>query len=405
MTATTIKKIALLKPERPIFAFRPHSVIHALDYFNQHFLGQVLYAVKTNPEPHILELLSTLGLKHFEVASIAEIIRVKEIQPSSRVYFMHPIKSPKAIAEAYFEYQVRDFAVDSYDELKKILKATHNAPDLNLFLRVSIANDFAKFDFSKKFGATLNDAPALLKAMAQKSHKVGLCCHVGSQCMAPEAYKTALNTLFELWQSTGVKLHYLDIGGGFPSIYPDLHPPALSYYFKEIHEGFAKFKQLDPEIELLAEPGRAIVAESTSLLIRVELRKDHYLYVNEGTYGSLFDAGLPGFIFPTQNLNTATTKAKKTAFSFYGPTCDSLDFMPGPFQLPETTRAGDYLEVGQLGAYGRTISSSFNGFQAEQGIVIIKDKPMLSMYPKPAKAKATNEAQFNAISLLKGKKP
>ena len=137
--------------------------------------------------------------------------------------------------------------------------------------------------------------------------------------------------------------------------------------------------------EVLCEPGRAIVAESGSAIVRVNLRKKNKLYINDGTYGSLFDAGVPNFVLPSKMISNGRMQSKKlTAFNFFGPTCDSLDYMKGPFILPNNIKEGDYIELGQLGAYGLTFRTNFNGFFSNK-IVELKDKPIMSLYDSSSK--------------------
>ena len=175
-----------------------------------------------------------------------------------------------------------------------------------------------------------------------------------------------------------MKLDVLDIGGGFPSIYPGMTPPPLGNYMKAIRKVVKALPKL-ADCQLVCEPGRALVAESGSVVVRVDLRKGNALYLNDGTYGSLFDAGTPGFVFPVKAIRPAGGLAPELAeFSFFGPTCDSLDAMKGPFQLPLDIAEGDWIEIGQLGAYGATMRTKFNGFYSDT-TVEVSDKPLLSM--------------------------
>jgi ornithine decarboxylase len=199
--------------------------------------------------------------------------------------------------------------------------------------------------------------------------------------MHPDAYRIAIRMAAKAVAKSKVKIDTLDVGGGFPSIYPGMMPPDLQLYFDAIHEEFAKFTK-HGSCELLCEPGRALVAESGSVIVKVELRKKDFLYINEGTYGSLFDAGVPKFIFPAKLLrpDSANHSGNFMPFSFFGPTCDSMDFMKGPFYLPEDITEGDYIEIGQVGSYGRTMATSFNGFKAAEEVVMVEDDPIMSLY-------------------------
>ena len=171
------------------------------------------------------------------------------------------------------------------------------------------------------------------------------------------------------------------MGGGFPSIYPDLNPQPLEDYINEIKKAFNNLK-LENKPKLMCEPGRVLVAESGSAIVRVVLRKKQKLYINDGTYGSMFDAGVPNFVLPTRMIpNGRMTSKKLTSYSLYGPTCDSIDYMKGPFILPNNLKEGDYIEVGQLGAYSLTFRTKFNGFYSDQ-IFEVQDKPIMSIFDK-----------------------
>lgn len=381
MKLQTIASIARTHPTEPVFAFRPASLTRAIEFFCAQFNGSILYAVKTNPEKHVIESMYAQGIRAFDVASYEEIRLTRELAPQAELYFMHPVKSPYAIQQAYFNYGVRHFSLDSSEELNKILRFTQHAKDLCLHLRLAIPNSFAKHNLAGKFGVSLDQAPRLLKKIRKTAYKLGISFHVGSQCMYPEAYRMAIRLAHNVLSHAKVDIDFFNVGGGFPSIYPEMVPPPLEDYFTAIHEEFSSVKEDYPAAQLLCEPGRALVAESTSLIVRIELRKGNKLYINEGTYGSLFDAGVPQFIFPVRLLGQKIATLTNTPFSFYGPTCDSLDYMEGPFYLPDRIKTGNYIEIGQLGAYGRTLATQFNGFKPCEGIVLVSDAPLLTLYP------------------------
>ena len=221
----------------------------------------------------------------------------------------------------------------------------------------------------------------MLRLAKAHAKKVGLSFHVGSQCMHPISYAKGIRDLGNVIRKTKIIPDIINVGGGFPSIYPDLNPQPLESYITEIKKAFENLK-LQNKPELLCEPGRALVAESGSSIVRVVLRKKQKLYINDGTYGSLFDAGIPNFVMPTRMIpNGRMTSKKLTSYSLYGPTCDSIDHMKGPFVLPNNLKEGDYIEIGQLGAYSLTFRTKFNGFYSDQ-IFEIQDKPIMSMYER-----------------------
>ena len=370
-----------LKPEDPVYCIRPSSIKKSVEFFKNKFPGKVLYAVKTNPDEKVIKIISDSGIENFDVASLNEVKLVRKINNNAKVYFMHTVKNRESIKEAYTKYNVKDFALDTKDELLKILESTNNAKDLNLYVRVSISNEHAEIDLSRKFGATSSEALGLLRLCKAHAKKVGLSFHVGSQCMHKISFAKGINEIGKIIKKTKIVPDVINVGGGFPAMYPDLIPEPLDNYLDVIKESLKNLK-LEKTPEIFCEPGRAIVAEAGSTIVKVLLKKKNKLYINDGTYGSLFDAGVPNFVLPAKMItNGRVVSKKKTAFNFYGPTCDSLDYMKGPFLLPNNIKEGDYIELGQLGAYGTTFRTKFNGFFSDANYQL-NDKPILSMYDR-----------------------
>ena len=368
-----------LKPEEPVYCIRPNSIKKSVEFFKNKFPGKVLYAVKTNPDEKVIKIISDSGIENFDVASLNEVKLVRKINNNAKVYFMHTVKNRESIKEAYTKYNVKDFALDTKDELLKILDETNNAKDLNLYVRVSISNEHAEIDLSRKFGATSSEALGLLRLCKAHAKRVGLSFHVGSQCMHKISFAKGINEIGKIIKKTKIIPDVINVGGGFPAMYPDLIPEPLDNYLDVIKESLKNLK-LEKTPEIFCEPGRAIVAEAGSTIVKVLLKKKNKLYINDGTYGSLFDAGVPNFVLPAKMItNGRVVSKKKTASNFYGPTCDSLDYMKGPFLLPNNVKENDYIELGQLGAYGLTFRTQFNGFYSND-IYEVEDKPIMSMY-------------------------
>ena len=372
-----------LKPEKPVYCIRKNSIQSAVKYFIKNFPGKILYAVKTNPHPLVIKQIIESGVEQFDVASIEEIKIIKSFSQTAKCSYMHTVKSRENIKEAYFKYGVKTFSLDTKDELIKIIETTNNAKDLELLVRVAVSNEHAEIDLSKKFGALSSEAAGLLRLAKQHSKKIGLSFHVGSQCMHPISYAKGINDIGNIIKKTKIIPDYINVGGGFPAIYPDLIPQALNSYFNEIKKNLENLK-LEKLPEIICEPGRALVAESGSTIVKVNLRKKQKLYINDGTYGTLFDAGTPNIVFPSKMIKENSNKIiskKLTAFDFFGPTCDSMDYMKGPFLLPNNIKENDYIELGQLGAYGLTFRTQFNGFYSDE-IYEVEDQPILTMYSK-----------------------
>ena len=372
-----------LKPEKPVYCIRKNSVTTASKFFQRNFPGDILYAVKTNPHPVVIKTMIESGINQFDVASIEEVKQIRKFTSTAKCSYMHTVKSPESIKEAYFKYNIKTFSLDTKEEFIKIIKSTNNAKDLELFIRVAVSNEHAEIDLSKKFGALNLESLGLLRLAKQYAQKIGLSFHVGSQCMHPISYVKGITEIGNIIRKTKIIPDYINVGGGFPTIYPDLIPQNLMEYFKEIKKSLENLN-LEKMPKIICEPGRALVAESGSTIVRVNLRKKQKLYINDGTYGTLFDAGTPNIVFPSKMIKEASNKIiskKLTAFDFFGPTCDSMDYMKGPFLLPNNIKENDYIELGQLGGYGLTFRTQFNGFFSNE-IYEVEDKPILTMYDK-----------------------
>jgi ornithine decarboxylase len=375
-----------LKPEAPVECIFPEAIRSQARRFLDLFPGRVLYAVKCNPNPEMLRHMYDAGIRNFDVASLEEARTVAGLFSDATMHFMHPVKSRESIRAAY-KMGIRSFSLDSTSELMKILEETKSAKNLQLYVRLAVGGGAAAYDLSGKFGAAPSVAADLLRHARKVAHKLGICFHVGSQCMDPDAYRAAIVRAAEVIAKAKVKVDVVDVGGGFPAIYPGMNPPPLEKYMSTIIA--AAQPLVDQGAELWCEPGRAMVADGAKMLVRVTLRKGRRLYINDGTYGSLFDAGSLGWRYPVrlvrpraparavvapkegakeglgQGLSTRTPSEKLVPFVFYGPTCDSMDKMRGPFLLPEDTQEGDWIEIGALGAYGAAMQTRFNGFHAE----------------------------------------
>jgi ornithine decarboxylase len=366
-------------PEGPVAIARPHRVAAAAQWFTRNFPGEVFYAVKANPSPWVLDALIANGVTNFDVASEYEIELVAKTLPSGRLAFMHPVKSRRAIARAFHEFGVKTFALDSEDELEKILQETNGAKDLTLMVRFAVSGDGSAYPLARKFGVTPEDAPALLRrARGVSEEMLGVSFHVGSQCMRPDSFRGAMDMVNRTIVSAGVLVDVVDIGGGFPAIYPGMNPPPMIDYVKAIKAGFEDMF-VAQNAKLWAEPGRALVAEAGSTVARVELRKGDALYLNDGAFGTLFDATHLNWSFPAKLLREEPSKAKNAPFRLYGPTCDSMDAAAGPFMLPADIREGDLIEIGALGAYGTAMGTRFNGF-GDTVTIEAKDAPWASMF-------------------------
>jgi ornithine decarboxylase len=380
--------IAEKKPDRPVLAARPHAAGRAARWFLKNFPGEVAYAYKANSSVFLLGALYGAGIRQFDVASLTELEDAATI-PGVELHFMHPVKSRTAIRRAYHEFGLKCFALDSEDELAKIVEETGGARDLQLFVRIAVPAKNSRIPLERKFGISGQKAARLLVKTRQVADELGITFHVGSQTTAPDSFATAFEEVHKLIVKAGVVVDAIDIGGGFPSRYTDSEPAPLASFIDVIRAGFEKLPVSD-SCRLICEPGRALVAEAESLIVRVDARKGNDLYINDGGYGALFDAAHLGFVFPVRLVGRETKPGERLVpFEMWGPTCDSIDYMKGPFLLPASIREGDYIEIGNIGAYGRALASRFNGY-GHYDEVILLDEPMYTMYGEADAAVAQN---------------
>src|SRR5262245_48333656 len=381
--------IGAQKPDRPVIGLRPQAAGRAARWFLDNFPGDVAYAYKANSSVFLLGALYGAGIRHFDVASIPEIEDAATI-PGAQLHFMHPVKSRVAIRRAFAEFGVRSFALDSEDELKKIQEETGGCRDLILWVRVSVSARNSKIPLERKFGTSGAKAARLLVKARQAAKELGITFHVGSQAATPQVFTTALAEVGKLIARAGVVLDRLDVGGGFPSAYDDNPQAPMSAFVQAIVDGVEKLP-IGERCRLMCEPGRALVAEAESLIVRVDARRGNELVINDGSYGTLFDAAHMGFNFPVGLVGgPSVSDVGLEPFAFWGPTCDTIDYMPGPFHLPATIDEGDYVEIGNTGAYGRAIAGRFNGYGAFEEAILL-DQPMLSMYAGEAETRGRRE--------------
>ncbi len=364
-----------LRPDEPVYCFRPEVLVADANQFRQAFPGKTAYAVKTNGERLVLEVLAKAGMNCFDVASPAEFAAVRAVAPKAELLYMHPVKAQSDIRLALETYRIRSLALDHEDEVAKILKIVRgldlDPEEITLFVRIAVRGH-AAYELSKKFGATPAHAVELVRRIAHIGFKVGLCFHVGSQVEDTDTYERALASAAWVRARAGVEIAALDIGGGFPAAYGAdprrAQPPApdtTALIEEVVHEakewGFA-------DLSLVAEPGRVIVARSFSLIVRVLLRKGRRLYINDGIWASLSDSWtgritLPARLLPDPARRRRTgDKSKIVPFKVCGATCDSVDILSRPFFLPETVDTGDWIEIGNIGAYSLSLRTRFNGF-------------------------------------------
>ncbi len=360
---TTLDLARSRMPDAPTICFRPARLKAAAAWFCDKFPGAPYYAVKANPAAHVLTTLASAGIKTFDVASIGEIRQVAANVPDAMLAFMHPVKNRRAISEAYSEFGIKAFVLDSSLELTKIMEATGNAKDLDLVVRLSVDNSGSIMPLAGKFGIGGEDAAGLITRVRPQARRLGISFHVGSQAMDPSAWARAISDVAELASQAKITPDIINVGGGFPSHYPGLEPPPMNAFVDAISSALEQNEFSNCEI--WGEPGRALVAECESLLTRIELAKPGRLYLNDGGFGALYDAVNVRWSFPIRAIKqNGAPSTTLIPYRLHGPTCDPEDRWPEATMLPDNLEEGDWLEFGQMGAYGSTMASRFNGFGA-----------------------------------------
>ncbi|ASP33805.1 alanine racemase [Labrenzia sp. VG12] len=381
---TAVEAALELRPDQPVYCFRPEVLNQDARQFQSLFPGKTAYAVKTNGEPFVLKALAKAGINCFDVASPAEFAAVREAAPSAEMLYMHPIKAQSDIRLALENYRIRALSLDHEDEVAKILRIVRaldvDPGKITLFVRIA-TKGHAAYELSKKFGAAPGHAVELLQRIHRIGFKCGLCFHVGSQIEEPETYERALASADWIRSRAGVPIVELDVGGGFPAEYGHdprrkvREMPSLEELMGQLKNDIEEW-QFD-ELPLVAEPGRVIVARSISLIVRVLLKKGRRLYINDGIWASLSDSWtgkitLPARFIPDPARKTRAGQADKIVpFKVCGATCDSVDILSRPFWLPETIDTGDWIEIGHIGAYSLSLRTRFNGFYPEKVIEVV----------------------------------
>ncbi len=382
--------VKTLRPAQSVHCMHPEMLAEKAAIFVQNFPGASLYAVKSNPDPYVLQRLYAAGITHFDVASLGEVKLLRGLFPDAHLAFLNPVKSREAIRAAYFDYDVRDYVIDTFEELHKILEETKATAGLTILVRLSMPKGSAACQLTGKFGCTPEVAAQLLRDVKKTGHKVGLSFHVGSQTLDPSSYAAAIQKAGEAIRDAGVKLDVLDVGGGFPSAHLGMEIAPLTDYFDVIKNEVAKLK-LPKSCALWCEPGRALSGTSSTLVVRVELRKGDVLYINDGSFGNMFEVcsmnwkNTVHLIRPSRKGRKAPVKTT-APFRFYGPTCDSVDYMPGPFVLPEDVCEGDWIAIRGMGAYMAASQSRFNGFYSDFQVEIAPESGVTAT-PKRRSAK------------------
>ncbi|MBC58626.1 MAG: ornithine decarboxylase [Confluentimicrobium sp.] len=372
--ATPAEHLRLTRPDHPVIYAAPRRIQSAARRFVDGFPGQVSYAVKANPEAVMVSNLAAAGVWAFDVASPDEMALVRAAVPQAALHYNNPVRSTEEIARAV-ELGVVSYAVDSFSELDKLMAALPRTAEIAVRFKLPVKG--AVYDFGGKFGAPPEKAAALLRRVGAAGFRPSITFHPGTQCNDPRAWATYIAEAARISDKAGVPLARLNVGGGFPSHREGGRAPALGPIFAAI--GQAARAAFGPEgPALLCEPGRALAAEGVALATRVKaLRDGGDVFLNDGIYGGLAEAPLMGRIDRIAVLDPAGAPRCGAPVErvLFGPTCDSLDRLPGVLRLPGDMAEGDYILFFGMGAYSPATATRFNGYGALEKAVVVGLQP------------------------------
>jgi ornithine decarboxylase len=374
----TAHVVSATRPDHPVYCLCRGQLIEQVQRFQQGFPGITAYAVKANSHPAVVATLADAGLRHFDVASLAEIRLARNLAPRATLLYDNPVKSRDEIACAWRDHGVRSFALDDAIELGKIADIVGADRSVQLNVRFKLPKVMPAQDLSSKFGAHIDAAAGLLREVAARGYRPALTFHPGSQCTDPMAYDEYIAGAAAVAESAGVQLSMLNIGGGFPAPYRNAKAPPLTEYFRVVDRAWRKhFRAADAA--LVCEPGRSMVAASVSLLTRVKHRRaGRTVFLNDGIYGGLLEHLVFRICTPVRIYRDGRlVRGAHAEFEVFGPTCDSTDRLPLSVSLPENVAEGDWVEFGLMGAYGSATATRFNGFESDQYVEVVRGFPKM----------------------------
>jgi ornithine decarboxylase len=353
--------IRIHAPEAPVLFFAPAVLQATARRYIAGFPGLVTFAVKSNPEEGVIANLHAAGVDGYDVASVPEIELIARVAPGAAMHYNNPVRSRAEIARAV-EMGVRSFSVDSATELEKLRALVPAGAEVSVRFKLPVTG--AAYDFGAKFGATVDDAAILLRQSADMGFTPSLTFHPGTQCTDAMAWDAYIRAAAGIAVSAGVRVARLNVGGGFPAhrLF-DLNPaiePIFALIDRVTDEAFG-----DQRPALVCEPGRGLVAESMSLCTRVRAVRDgRHVFLNDGVYGGLAELPLIGIIdrIDVRDGDGALRTGAPLPRVVFGPTCDSVDRLPGELALPGDIAEGDHVVFHGLGAYSTATVTRFNGF-------------------------------------------
>jgi len=354
--------IRTVKPENPVLFFSPAVLQAAARRFIDGFPGMVTYAVKTNPSEVVIENLSAAGIRGFDVASPGEIRLIRRLAPDAALHYNNPVRSRAEIAAAV-EMAVKSWSVDSASELEKLIELVP-AEGCEISVRFKLPVAGAAYNFGAKFGATVELAAQLLARANEAGFIPSLTFHPGTQCTDPHAWEAYIRAAADISRAAGVTIARLNVGGGFPNHRLQAVVPQIEETFALIDRVATEAFGADRPI-LICEPGRGLCGDAFTHIAKVKAVRDGaHVFLNDGVYGALAELPLVGIIDRIEVVDGQGYKREGALHPriVFGPTCDSVDRLPGEIALPDDLAEGDYLVIHGMGAYSLATNTRFNGF-------------------------------------------
>lgn len=362
------------RPVDPVMFFAPAVLQATAHRFLDGFPGLVTYAVKSNPDEMVIQNLVAAGVEGFDVASPAEIEMIARLAPTAAMHYNNPVRARHEIDYAV-GMGVKSYSVDSRSELAKLIELVP-AEGTEISVRFKLPVAGAAYNFGAKFGATEELAAELLKTVAEAGYIPSITFHPGTQCTDPHAWEAYIREAAVIARTAGVKIARLNVGGGFPN-------HRMTGIVPQIEETFALIDRVATEAfgadrpALVCEPGRALCGDAFALAARVKaLRDGTHVFLNDGVYGSLTELPMIGVIDRIEVLTPAGEKRKGDPVSriVFGPTCDSVDRLPGEISLPSDLAEGDFVIWQGMGSYSTVTNTRFNGFGELQMATVLSLK-------------------------------
>jgi ornithine decarboxylase len=357
-----VEMIRNMQPENPVLFFAPSVVQANARRFIDGFPGMVTYAVKSNPGEEMIENLAAAGVRGYDCASGFEIDLIRRLAPDAAIHYNNPVRARHEIAHAVAK-GVKSYSVDSASELQKLIEMVP-AEGTEISVRFKLPVAGAAYNFGAKFGATVELAVDLLKTVAAAGFVPSITFHPGTQCTDPHAWESYIREAANIARAAGVTIARLNVGGGFPNHRLHAVVPQLEETFALIDRVATEAFGADRPL-LVCEPGRALCGDAFTLAARVKAVRDGaHVFLNDGVYGTLTELPLIGVIDRMQVISADGTprKGKPVPRIIFGPTCDSVDRLPGEIDLPGDLAEGDYIIWHGMGSYSVVTNSRFNGF-------------------------------------------